>query len=224
FKSSDPELAIYSTIIGFVFLGLTGLGFIYKVSKKTEIFDFIFLCYLLVIFLFSFVSDYRYIVPIHIFLMLYLFTGLKYLAAKLRLRQTTIAQLIFVALILFMYSDHLHYIWTTRNDILEGPYEPISQETFAYLRTHIPDDQIIVFNKARTLALYTGKKTTIHNFNATSSENYRRLHAMGARYYLLNPKVDDFNYVALIRYKQKDFKPIYQNWQFTLFEDTTAIR
>ena len=221
FGSTDLDLKIFSMIFAGSILAVTLLGFYLKIRKGSDLFDLVLGLYLFFILCFSEVKDYRLALPVHVILVSYLFFGLRFIAQKLKISKPLIAQLSFFGLILFVYADHTNYIWRRGKEILPGPYEPISKETFNYLHNNIPGDDIIVFNKPQTLALFTGKKTVMNNAMASAEENSKKFESMNVRYYLYNWNLPDNNYDSLIAYKAKDLKITYKNWQYTLYEDTT---
>jgi hypothetical protein len=222
FKSTDPDLKNISSVFSKLMLAFTLIGFLLKLFRKAALAEFIVVCYTVFIFLFPVISDYRYLVPVHPFYIFYIFYALHFFFKKLGRKSLAALQVPFIALVLFLFKDHLQYLATHSKEILPGPYEQVTQETFRYIKQNINSDALIVFNKPRALALYTGKKTTMQNWELGPEENYAHLHCMKAKYYLHSWMVNDYNYKELIAYKQTSFKEVYKNWQFTLYEDTTV--
>ncbi len=221
YQSTDPSLKTFSAIFsGFVLL-LTIAGACMKIYHNADLGDFICGCYLTFILCFPVISDYRYIVPVHVILVLYFFFGARVFLSRLSKVLIPASKVVFLILMLLVFKDHLQYLWEHGRETVPGPYEEIVQETFQYLRTAVPDSELIVFNKPRALALYTNKKTTMQNWDKSPEENFNYLHALGAKYYLYSWMVKDENFAEVIEGNRKNFREVYKNWQFTLFKDTT---
>jgi hypothetical protein len=223
FISTDTSLKQLSLICSILIPALTALGIILKWIDQIDFFDWFVVLYLLVIFGYPVGADYRYVAPVHTFLLFYFFYSLKRVGTLIKI-PAFIPQLLLIALFILLYRDHINYLIRTTHEVVPGPYEEICQETFGYLRANFPDNEIIVFNKPRALALYTRKKVTMHNFEASPSYNFTRLKALGARYYLFSNTLNEADYKAILDSNKNKMIEVYKNWQFTLYKDTTASK
>ncbi len=223
YQSTDKNLQSLSTSFSIFVIVVTLFGFIVKFYNEVSISDFICITYLFFILCFPVIADYRYIVSVHVLLVWYFFYGLKFLFEKLSSIFFRITQVAIFVLLLVLFKDHLQYLCVHGKETLPGPYEAGAQETFTYIRNNISDTALIVFNKPRALAFYSGKKTTIHNWDKNAVENCLRLQQLNAKYYLFNSGIQDESYNELIAYKKPNLKPIYENGQFILYEDASPL-
>ncbi|HLP21718.1 MAG TPA: hypothetical protein VK174_15500 [Chitinophagales bacterium] len=222
FKSSDLSLSVVSSILGWLMLVFTVVGALLKWRKGPEFFDWVTVLYLVLIMFYQVTSDYRYLVPVHPFLIFYLFYFLKITASKISVSTTMLKAALFIV-IAFLYKDHLVYLGKTTIEILPGPYEEASRETFSYIKNNVNNEDIIVFNKPRALALYTGKKTIYYNAKAPVEVNVATLHKYGARYYLYSYMLSEPDFDGIINANKPHMTEVYKNWQFTLYKDTSAL-
>ncbi len=221
FKSTDYSINAISQVFTYTMLAFTIIGIIVKFRKQAEASDFLFISYIVFIFSFPVIADYRYIVPVHIFIVAYLLTGLNWLVEKSQIKNLVPFQIVLGAMCLFIYTDHLKYLWKHGHETVSGPYEDISQETFAYIKKTVSANDLIVFNKPRALTLYTGKRSTLPNSEKSNEENYNTLHSMKAKYYLHSWSMKDKEYDSFIEQQKTILHPVYKNWQFVLYEDST---
>lgn len=108
--------------------------------------------------------DYRYLMPLMPFILFFAYQGVAIPIRRLARVPTgypvVLAELAVVGLILGFVPDTrnaLHYRsgWTGAQ---VGPQEPASLELFAAVRAHTRGDDVIVYNRARTMTLYTGRR------------------------------------------------------------------
>jgi hypothetical protein len=220
FVSTNESLKQLTFVLGYIMLGCTLAGIVLKWINRIDFFDWVVLFYLLVIIAYPVNADYRYIAPIHPFLIFYAFYCLKIMAKSLRL-STHKVKILIAAGFATVYANHINYLIKTTHETVPGPYEEISWQTFQYLKDSLETNKTVAFNKPRALALYTDIKTTSYNFESNSAVNFNRLHKAGVRYYLHSNSISEEGYNNLIKDNIQNFSVVYKNWQFTLYKDTT---
>ncbi len=223
FVTTSDRLKDASEFFAYGMFVFTVVGLAVKLRNKIDYFDWVVLFYLVLIIAYPGGSDYRYIAPIHPFLIFYAFYFLQKIAGKVKV-PLAVGRLLLLGCFAIIYFDHIKYLSNTTNEIVSGPYEEICQETFTYLKSNIGDNDIIVFNKPRALALYTGKKTVGYNSDASGQVNFNTLHSFGARYYLYSSMLNEEDYNAILSQNENKMIKVYKNWQFTLLKDTSELR
>ncbi|HWB62658.1 MAG TPA: glycosyltransferase family 39 protein [Chitinophagales bacterium] len=224
FKSDGSHLKTVSAIFAAAMLSGTIAGIIFRLLFKASFFDWACVCYLAFIVFFPAGPDYRYIIPVHIFLIFYAFSAGKFFLQRFGRNHRGLLQVAFTLLTVIFFSKPILYLWEHRKDTVPGPYEEIATETFSYIKQNIPPASLIIFNKPRALALFTGNRTTMGNFDLAPQINYTELKSHGAGYYLYNWSIPDDSYAMFINTEKKNWEVVYQNWQYTLYKDTTINR
>lgn len=222
FRSTDLRLTNVGIVFSWLILLLTIAGFMLKFLRQNSFYEWVVIMYLALILIYPVQADYRYIAPVHPFLIFYLFWCLRELAGKIRMRNTFL-KLVVAFLFLLTYYDHLHYLLYNTPETVPGPYEEICQETFSYIKNEFPEKEIVVFNKPRALALFTTKKTTYFNCDSSAAYNLEKLKKEGVRFYLYSNRLAEADYKSILELNAGNMVEVYTNQQFTLYKDTTQL-
>lgn len=134
------------------------IGFIYRL--KTRRFDLITIytgLYIVALLVYKFSdSGLRFIFPLLFLLFYFAIIGLSKATDALSSRKGWMPY-VFGGLVLFSYHGEVEKIVDHQHGVLEGPCTSVAQEAFAYIEAHVPAQAIIVSDKPRLLALYTGR-------------------------------------------------------------------
>jgi hypothetical protein len=219
FRSTAPSLKGASEIFSIIILLMLISGWIYKWLKGPELTDWAVLIYTILIIVYPVSTQgYRFLAPIHPVYMLYVFSLFSIdIFQKSKVQLPVVVAI--TTLCMIFYFDHLKYVFQHRNDVVDGPYEEICQETFAYIRENVSENDVIVFTKPRALTLYTDKRTTIYSWEHSPEENVNQLKKLGATYYLHTWKLNESEYVKLLEFYEPGLEKVYENWQFKLYKE-----
>lgn len=223
FRSTDPALANTGIVFSWSVLLLTITGFVLKFTRQNSFYEWVVLMYLALILIYPVQADYRYIAPVHPFLIFYLFWSLREVALLLKINRSFLKPAIAV-LFLLTYYDHLQYLWHNTPETVPGPYEKDSQETFSYMKNEFPENEKVVFNKPRALALFTGKHSTYFNCDSPAVYNLTKLKQQGVKFYLYSNQLAENDYKSILDLNADNMIEVYKNWQFTLYKDTSVLK
>ncbi len=223
FRSTDPALATVGIVFSWAVLALTIAGFVLKFARQNSFYEWVVLMYLALILIYPVQADYRYIAPVHPLLIFYLFWSLREAANLLRINRAFLKPVIAV-LFLVTYYDHLQYLFHNTPETVPGPYENDCQDIFRYVKNEFPENEKVVFNKPRALALFTGKHSTYFNCDSAAAYNLAKLKEQGVRYYLYSNQLAENDYKSILDLNAGNVTEVYKNWQFTLYKDTSDLK
>lgn len=202
------------------------IGLLYCLLHKRTFIDLLVWMYILLFIIYPYTAGgFRFILPVFPFLIYYMAMGLKQI--KLNIRANRNAMIVAGGLfVLLQYQHDISKITDMRHDVLPGPQETASVETFEYIKKNIPESSIIVFKKPKALALYTGRKTTSTVFYQTSEDIKNMLNELHAEYLLLNSDNDqelkDEQMKKYIDDYKNNVQLIWQNKKFLLYKKIDA--
>jgi len=215
YSSHDGKMQDVSFVITVFFLFLFTIGFS-KRFLKGDYWAFFTFTYLLLILSVNIVSDYRYLIPIHCFLVLFTAEGFLFL---FRNRQVKWFLGICVAVFFIsIYKNHVEYLYSIRHEALPGPTTVNAKETFEFIHNNVQNNEVVVFPKPRALTLFTGKKTTINSWTKPPDESYKQLEQLGINYFLKTHTTSDEHFDSLIAYCNNRLTPIFTNNEFVLYK------
>jgi 4-amino-4-deoxy-L-arabinose transferase-like glycosyltransferase len=223
FMSGVNTMSFITLLTQSLIITFTILGFFNKCIKKIELLELIILCYLFIIVIYpnkTLIIGMRYLFPLLPFLLYYTVQGIGLIKLDFNINKKIIA-LLLGFFILIPYTFSISNILKKRNEILQGPQEPESIETFDYIKNNTPPNSIFVFFRARILALYTGRKATYSWYWTTEHETVEQLDERfkktGVNYILINSDLEDIGMdIYLKRYPEK-VQLIWQNAKFKLY-------
>jgi len=108
-------------------------------------------------------QGYRFLFPLLPFFIYFAFQGLRYLFNRESGQEKRISQNFSYALLILMTGTYAinagldAYINLRAGREINGPFDPVSMETYAFIKTETPPDSVIVFFKPRAMRLMTGR-------------------------------------------------------------------
>jgi hypothetical protein len=162
----------------------------------------------------------RYLFVIFPFLLFYVARGLELIKPRIKFNKN-IAVLLLGLFVLIPYSFSISNIVKHQNEILKGPQEPESIETFNYIKKNTPPNAVFAFIRARIIKLYADRTGVYSWYWYEKDENVEQLNdrfmRMNVNYLLFNSDLKDS---ALERYIQKypdNIQLIWQNAKFRMY-------
>jgi hypothetical protein len=153
----------------------------------------------------------RYIFPVIPFFLYFAFSGMDFIQPMLpgvtgmnRMRTLVVAAILFLSV--YGIGSDL-YSQYSESSIVEGPYRMESMEMFRYLRTHTPQDSVIIFFKPRVMTLYTGRLSA-------RTLDFDRAIRCGADYAVIK-RLCPLN--LIMKGHERDVKEIFSNGEFTIY-------
>ena len=190
-------------------------GSMIKVKRRPGVFDLFVVIYILVLLVYPCGSQgFRFVFPIFPFLLLYLIKGLKTLNDHLKIKPLYF-QIIMVIFLIVQFFPTYSEILANRNVVVEGPQKPEAKEVFTFIKNNLPDSAIIIFNRPRTLTLYTSKRSMFPYIFTSQGETKEKYDSVGAQYFLLNSNDPSNDIEAFI--ESNNAQLLWQNTSFYLY-------
>ena len=169
----------------FLFVALI-LG-IYKsiISKKYELSDFLFVFYFIFIVLWPSKSGFRYLLPIFPILLLYIYNGRTLFSLNLK----SFYLVFLIILILPTYLTSAYLLNKPKN--IDGPQIKNAEEVFKYIKNNTDENSVVVFWKPRVAALYTERKSLVHDFSLDFEKLEKKYKIKSNNLYYLRDKYLD---------------------------------
>jgi len=207
----------FSFILLIIVAPLTALGAYLEWKRGLTIVGAFLAPYVVIVLLWPFSPGVRIVfpfVPWIVFLALY---GLRHLTMHFVPRYSTPALLAFLLLISIPYA--LAYHTMDFGAIRESTGSPEFNSLCQTVRDRTAPDDVLIYFRARALALYTGRRASSYNRNGTEEELQRWASSIHANY-LITTNAFDEDHGFLSRYVEhhrSSLDLIYQNAHFKLY-------
>lgn len=217
FRFPFLQYSWWKIIVGFLIL----TGFLRAFIKINSAECWFFLLYVLILGIYPYTSgSFRFLFPVFPFLILYFFEGLNIVATKSSKVLDKKVMYLVCLILVFAQIIPLYQTWQERDLIVNGPQSPASKEMFQYIRNNTAENAVVIFPRARAMALYGERTSSYLLKNNTPTENAALFNRIKTDYLVL-PKGDERNDLydpALWRYFEKDKGNLQQVWQNEGFE------
>jgi hypothetical protein len=202
--------------IGFalLFITLAGIGFLKRCLTRKSLVEFYLLGYVAV--LISWVSEIgmRGLLPI---MPLYFAFGLEAFVSLTKTLERRKRIVLTVCLLAFIGITYLGaFRWSAKQEHLLDVGDPEAQELFAYVKQFTKPADLIVFQKPRSLALFTDRYTTMLAPGEPPDQSRRFLSKTNARF-LIQSESMSYPIKELIANKTIYGKPVFQNAVFQVY-------
>lgn len=195
-NTHDPFFQVPVNIIAMsaISFGLLGFVMALKKSLQTDIVFFVLMCG--VILVTPIHQGPRYIMPVVPIFLLCVKDGM----AMVLPRVFNIApkKLAVICAVIFLALGYDDYEKTTHPNHEWAPEAP-DTVAFNYIKTHVKDNEIILFAKPRLLTLYTDKKAMNISWQLSLQKNKQFLDSMQVHYLLFRPGVSEDIFSAYLR-------------------------
>ncbi|NTW34442.1 MAG: hypothetical protein HGB12_17785, partial [Bacteroidetes bacterium] len=135
------------------------IGFIKKIFNKFDFVDLIVLLYCITIIIYPYHAraGFRFLIPIAPILLYYAVIAVKDVNISFTLFKRKYVIIAVGLLILAQYKVSVEKIFREQKLVNWGPQDDSAVEAFNYIKTNIPENALIEFEKPRALGLYTGR-------------------------------------------------------------------
>jgi hypothetical protein len=165
-------------------------GFVMSVSRRLSIED-IFFALMLVMMLYYPIHDKRYFLPAIAMVYYYCYYALKTILPAITTVQPRTAGVAITVIVLFTGLKYLRETTATQVGYVPGNKD---RKAFAYLATHVADNELILFSRPRFLTLYTNKRAMVQAWLLPMEQNRQIFDSMQVKYALtVKGLADDFN-------------------------------
>ncbi|MDC3337367.1 DUF2079 domain-containing protein [Flavobacteriales bacterium] len=187
-------------------------------TKSLDYADLVYLgsMILILVFPYSTVVGIRYTIPILPFLLYYTVLGLAAIDLKVSFSKKIMACLLFL-LIGMVYQPEIAIILDHNKSEIPGPLSQESIECFKMIKSDLPENAVILFQKPRVLGLYADRDSWSIRKDASQRDLERQKDKFKCSFVLsckqlMNPAIDQ--YVA----KHQNKHEVWSNEQFTLIK------
>lgn len=231
-KFYGAEMAAYwengysaeAAIVVFVCVGLLAIiGFVYQLLRVSSLSEFFVVVYVMVLLVVPFVQV-RYLLPIVPFYLLYAVVGLERTVTAMRtvtIRWPKIPNILLVAFLGVVIPSYAgKYLTYNSDEMVHGVESTDSKELFAFVRT-TPIDSLLVFHKPRPLALFTGRRSVIYQWEPDADKLWNYLTGIGATHIIV-PKYIATNrhnqhFMAMVDHYRSDLAVEFENGDFVVY-------
>lgn len=197
-----------------IFLIISASGVIIRFKRDLPLISFLF--FLLILFSIWPFHEYRYLLSIYPLLLYFFVHGILYLFDfKDNIRYASyIFLVVMLAITILKNIENIQINYNNKNEIVEGPETPESQEVFSYIKRYTNNKDVIIFFRPRVMNLYTNRKSL------AIFDNIKNIQSKG-NYYVM--KINDNSFfqifIAPEQLKQYPFlEEIYSNQQFIIYK------
>lgn len=194
-----PALSVWKYLV----LLLLIIGWISSIQKEKSFSHWFALLYLATLLFYPYTSGgFRFLFPVFPFLIVYFFNGLKKISDRIHLKKETYLMLPVALLLMFFPASLFVVNFTGPPAEISGPQSGPSKELFTYIHEFTPADAVLVFPKARAMALYGERSVTYRLEHLTAAENDALFEKLNVAYLVLpvNPRKYNLNDPALNTY------------------------
>ncbi len=174
---------------GFFCICVILLGFIRTFLHKNSAAEWFFVFYILLLGLYPYTSGgFRFLFPIFPLLIVYFVEGFKSIFKLLG--ESAEKKFVYVPAVLLLLNQliELNNNWQDKNQLYAGPQSPAAVEMFDYIRNNTDSNDLLVFPRARAIALYTGRPVTYLLQKNSSTENAYLFNKLKVQYLILPKK------------------------------------
>ena len=191
------------------------IGFI---NSKKNLMFFVTATYLLMLFLYPYQSSgFRFLLPVMPVLLIYAVYGFKSVRWRYALPKRYLIPVLAVFL-LGQYVPEIIRLIQKPVVTLTGPQEETSQEAFKYIRSHIPENETILFTKPRVLALFTGRKSVCNELSDDVGKMDMLIDGKNVKYILTNKNLSNPAVEKYLQTKNDRVSLIWSNRKFRLYQ------
>jgi hypothetical protein len=223
FANENKDWEFLPIITQSVMLAFAVIGFIKKICTRLDFIDLIVIFYCLFILIYPYGNaGFRFILPIAPVLFYYTLLALKDIHIPFKLLKRKAIIVLIGILILLQYKVSIEKIIRQQNKVLWGPQNEFAVEAFNYIKTNLPENTLVEFEKPRALALYTERNGFHIKTNQPLPDIKQNLEKVGVSYILYcEDAIDFFRDDSLRKYVSlKNDKLIceWSNSKFRLFK------
>ncbi len=170
FLSGQENPPVWKLIFSYALMLLALAGFLTQLMRKGwGLMEFSFVVYIALIFSFPFYQGFRYLLPMLPFFIFYLMKGIELPVRLSSVNHNYVIAFLTVIFAIFYLPENLR-LHQQRHVPRWSPDEPFSKEGLHYIKANLPDDAVILFEKPRVLALFTGRKSLTFAANPADAE------------------------------------------------------
>jgi len=203
----------------FVLLALLALfGYVMRLRRGPTVFELLPIPYLAVILVWSFYQGNRFLLPLVPLFVFYVMFGLRSLSA---VRLGRLEPALLALLTVMTLGAYITQIPRQEYPALsEGVGTREAAELFEYIRSTTEPDDVIVFQKARALSLYTGRPAASYHVTDDDQELWGFIRSIDAAYVVTSREElfrDREFFNGFIARHQAQLEPVYANAEFSVY-------
>ena len=206
-------LMLKAVIFTFVLLGMMKSFF-----KRLELVDMIVILYFGVLLIYPYRNaGIRFLFPLMPLLVIYLVRGLETVKIFPNIKAPAKAWFL-GGIVLVSYLNMLWYIVYYDRGTIAGPQEKASEEVFEYIKKNTSQEDVIIFAKARVLALYTDRNSLANHKESDAETILNLISEYGVDYILTHQDLSDPAIIEFVGTYDDRMEYIYGNDKFKLYK------
>jgi hypothetical protein len=127
----------------------------------------------------------------------------------------------FIGIVLLSYAGKYSAYEYNSDETLHGVESSESHELFEFIKSSTPADSLLVFHKPRPLALFTGRRSVIYQWEPDVDKLWKYLTGVGATHIIV-PKYIGTNrhnqhFMAMVDHYRSDLAVEFENGDFVVY-------
>jgi len=168
---------------------LASLAYFRRLRDRPRIYEIFLPLYLGVVILYPYSGGFRYLIPVAPLYIFYALEGVDALSHLLKHRARIAVLVVLAALTAGSYGAEFGR--AQFGAFHESADSKESAELFSFIRSYTAPNDVFVFQKPRTLALFTGRNASVYPAARTRADFCRYFRVIGATYMIKAPALDD---------------------------------
>jgi len=220
FNIYEPKTQYFIGVIASsVLVTFATLGYFYE--WKEHRFNFInlfVLAYITCIAVFQFGdTGLRFISPILFFIFYYAIVALKKVLQPFNLNFKLVS-FVFGLVLLLSYKPAIEKIIESQNVTVDGPCNDSSFEAFSFIKSLQLNNEVIVFEKPRALALFTNTKSVALKSDLNVDEIQKQIQKFNANFVLIHSRISNEKLTLYLNSDSLNNQLIFSNSDYKLFK------
>jgi hypothetical protein len=195
------------------------IGYLTRIRRSITVFEIFLFLYLAAIIIFPF-TQMRYLIPVFPLYIFYTFVGIHEIARFYRITQE---RYIFTILLLGIVFSYLaKYTTFDYGPIHEGIHTKEAIELFTSIKHNTTEQDVIIFQKPRVLALFTERKVAAYHPTNDDQELWNYFQQIQATYLITGP-FDSEYFLHFVRKYQERFILVDSISDFKIYKIQTGL-
>jgi hypothetical protein len=195
------------------------LAYFRRLRSGPTIYEIFLPAYLAIVLLWPNPDGERYLLPVFPLYVFYCLQGIEFTSQRFSVRRLEPILAAVLAIIVFSYvAEFSHADYRSFPD---GMSNPETKQLFAFIRSNTAPADILVFRRARALALYTGRSASVYPDPQHASDFVNYFQGIGADYLIEAPALDDSDFDAFVEKSCPTKDLVFSNSDFRVYHITT---
>lgn len=206
-----PHILSWAAFVFFV------VGFVREFQKGFKLRILLFLGYMGVLMLFPYqASGLRFLLPVMPLVLYFIARGIQWPGRWVNLPKKMVAPVLAGMMLCTFVPGWLLQL-KYQNRVIDGPQSAYAQECFEFIRTQVPEDAIMAFEKPRVLALYANRKAMSSRPGQSMGSITNNFNEFGVNYYVWHTEVSNEAFQEWINLHHNELEEVFSNEKMKVF-------